>query len=61
MAVKGEVIFKDAEGNELEGPNQINHALFWNYFSESNYLQIYKPVRLPGAGLYDPFEIYKRD
>ncbi len=45
MAVKGEVIFKDDEGNDLEGPRPTNSCTVLEFSQTVKLPTDYKPVR----------------
>ena len=59
MAVKGEVIFKDAEGNELEGPRSNKSCTVLEFFQRVKLPTDIQTGQVTGSRIYDPFEITK--
>lgn len=59
MAVKGEVLFKDAEGNDLEGPRP-NGSCTVLEFSQTVKLPVDASTgQVTGSRMYEPFMILK--
>jgi type VI secretion system secreted protein Hcp len=59
MAVKGEVLFKDAEGNELEGPRANKSCTVLEYFHQVKLPTDLHSGQVTGSRIYDPFTIVK--
>lgn len=59
MAVKGEILFKDAEGNDLEGPRP-NGSCAVLEFSQVVKLPIERSTgQVTGSRMYEPFMVMK--
>ncbi len=59
MAVKGEIIFKDAEGNEMEGPRSNKSSIVLEFFQRIKLPTDVQTGQVTGSRIYDPFEITK--
>ncbi len=58
MAVKGEILFKDAEGNDLEGPRP-NGSCTVLEFSQKIKLPTNTNGEVTGSRIYEPFMVLK--
>jgi len=59
MAVKGEVVFKDAEGNDLEGPRPNGSCTVLQFSQGVKLPTDYTSGQVTGSRMYEPFIIMK--
>ena len=59
MAVKGEIKFKDAEGNDLEGPRPNGSCTVLEFSQRLRLPYTEGTGQVTGSRIYDPFTILK--
>jgi type VI secretion system secreted protein Hcp len=59
MAVKGEILFKDAEGNDLEGPRPNGSCTVLEFSQAIKLPTDYTTGQVTGSRIYEPFIILK--
>lgn len=59
MAVKGEIKFKDAEGNDLEGPRPNGSCTVLEFSQKIKLPTDYTTGQVTGSRMYEPFVVEK--
>ena len=59
MAIKGTVLFTDAQGNDLEGPRPDKSCTVWEFENALTLPYDKTSARVTGSRMYEPFFIVK--